>query len=119
MALTAYHSITYNSGLFHNGVAAGVEMELLAPGDEADTIKSILITNTHATADVPVSLSIQDDPESGTTSTFYLLSTIAIPSDTALLLDNSSMLSFDNSGDGYGLYITVGSTDTLDVLISI
>ena len=103
----------------HHNISGELTQKLLAPGDEADTIKSILITNTHATADVTVSLSIQDDPESGTTSTFYLLSTIAIPSDTALLLDNSSMLSFDNSGDGYGLYITVGSTDTLDVLISI
>ena len=119
MAFTAYHSITYDSGLYHNGVAAGVEIELLAPGDNADAIKSILITNTHASADATVSLSIQDDPTSGTTSTFYILNTITIPSDSSLLLDNSSVLSFDNGGDGYGLYVTVGSTDTIDILINI
>jgi len=28
------------------------------------------------------------------------------------------MLSFDNGSDGYGLYLTVGSSDTLDVSIN-
>ena len=35
----------------------------------------------------------------------------------SILLDNSDMLAFDNSTVGYGLYIKVGSSDTLDVLI--
>ena len=63
-------------------------------------------------------LFIQDDPSTRSTSTFKLLSTVAIPSDTSLLLDNSSMLSFDNSAEGYGLYLTVGGSDTLDVFIN-
>ena len=46
------------------------------------------------------------------------MSTVAVPSDTSLLLDNSSVLSFDNSSSGYGLYLTVGSSDTLDVMIN-
>ena len=120
MAFTAYHSITYDSGVKHNGVSSGVDMELLAPGDGANDIKSILITNTHATADATVSLFIQDDPTGATTSTFYMLSTVAIPSDTSLLLDNNNMLSFDNGACGYGLYLTIGSTDgtnILDILI--
>ena len=108
MAFTAYHNITGSSG---------VNVELIAPGSEINNIKSILIANTHATADATVSLFIQDDPATGTTSTFYMLSTVAIPSDTSLLLDNSDMLSFNNSASGYGLYITVGSSDTLDVSI--
>ena len=110
MAFTAYHNITGSTG---------VDVELLAPGDGGGDIRSIVIANTHATADATVSLFIQDDPETGTTSTFYLFKTVAIPSDTTLLLDNSSMLSFNNSGDGYGLYLTVGSSDTLDVSINI
>tara|TARA_R110002020_G_scaffold41778_1_gene122844 strand:+ start:227 stop:559 length:333 start_codon:yes stop_codon:yes gene_type:complete len=110
MAFTAYHNITGSTG---------VNVELLAPGDNAGDIKSILIANTHATADATITLFIQDDPESGTTSTFKLLSTVAIPSDTSFLLDNSSMLSFNNSSNGYGLYLTVGSSDTLDVFINI
>ena len=117
MAFTAYHSITYDSGLFHNGVAAGVNIELIAPGENSGEINSIVIANTHATADATVSLFIQNDPIGAATSTFYMLSTVAIPSDTSLLLDNKDMLSFDNGPNGYGLYLTVGATDTLDVMI--
>ena len=77
-----------------------------------------MITNTHATADATVTLFLQDDPVAAAISTFRILSTVAIPSDTSLLLDNESVLSFDNSATGYGLYLTVGSSDTLDVMIN-
>ena len=109
MAFTAYHNITGSTG---------VNVELLAPGDGASNIKSILIANTHVTADATVSLFIQNDPTSAAASTFYMLSTVAIPSDTSLLLDSNDMLSFDNGPNGYGLYLTVGSSDTLDVMIN-
>ena len=92
-----------------------VTVELVAPGADA-SIRSVLVTNVHATADATVTLFIQDDPESGTTSTYNFLSTVAIPSDTALFLDNPSMFSFKNM---YGLYITVGSSDTVDVTVNI
>jgi len=94
--------------------STGVTVELIAP-DAVNNIKSILLTNVHATADATITLFIQDDPESGTTSTYNFLSTVAIPSDTALFLDNPSMFKFD---EFYGLYITVGSSDTVDVIIS-
>ena len=109
MAFTPYHNITGSTG---------VDIELIASGENVEAIRSIMITNTHATADATVSLFIQDDPTAAATSTFYILSTVAIPSDTSLLLDNSSVLSFNNSSSGYGLYITVGSSDTLDVMIN-
>ena len=97
-------------------VSGGVATtELLAPSANHLNVKSILLTNVHATADATVTLFIQDDPESGATSTYNFLSTVAIPSDTALLLDNPSMFRFD---EFYGLYITVGSSDTVDVMIS-
>ena len=95
--------------------STGVTVELISPTEDNSNIKSILLTNVHATADATVTLFIQDDPASGTTNTYNILSTIAIPSDTALLLDNSSIFSFD---DFYGLYITVGSSDTVDIIIS-
>ena len=95
--------------------STGVTVELISPTEDNTNIKSILLTNVHATADATITLFIQDDPASGTTNTYNILSTIAIPSDTALLLDNSSIFSFD---DFYGLYITVGSSDTVDVIIS-
>ena len=110
--MATYHNITGSTG---------VSVELIPVGGNND-IKSILLTNIHATATATVTLFIQNDPESngGTTNTFKLLNTIAIPSDTALLLDNQSMLNFDNSGDNsFGLYITVGSSDTLDVFINV
>jgi len=110
MAFVPYHNIDGSNG---------VDVELIAPGLRAGSISSIVIANTHATADATVSLFIQDDPVSGITNTFYILSTVAIPSDTSLLLDNKSMLSFDNSSaSAYGLYVTVGSSDTLDVMIN-
>jgi len=92
-----------------------VTTELVPPGADAD-IKSVLVTNVHATADATITLFIQDDPESGATSTYNFLSTVAIPSDTALFLDNPSMFSFKNI---YGLYVTVGSSDTVDVTVNI
>jgi len=110
MAFTPYHNITGSTG---------VDVELIAPGENVGAIRSIMVTNTHATADATVSLFIQDSPTAAAVSTFYILSTVAIPSDTSLLLDNSSVLSFDNSSNGYGLYLTVGSSDTLDILINI
>ena len=110
MAFTAYHNITGSSG---------VDNELLAPGDDINNIKSIVIANIHATASAQVSLFIQDDPESGATSTFKLFNKINIPPGITLLLNDSSMLNFDNSADGYGLYMNVGSGDTIDVSINI
>tara|TARA_R100000458_G_scaffold41888_1_gene39679 strand:+ start:551 stop:877 length:327 start_codon:yes stop_codon:yes gene_type:complete len=95
--------------------STGVTVELLAPFGGDINIKSILLTNVHATADATITLFIQDDPESGTTSTYNLIHTIAVPADSSLLLDNSSMFNFE---DKYGLYITVGSSDTVDVIIN-
>ena len=95
--------------------STGVTVELISPTEDNANIKSILLTNVHATADATVTLFIQDDPASGTTSTYNLIHTIAVPADTSLLLDNPSVFRFD---DFYGLYITVGSSDTVDVIIS-
>ena len=94
--------------------STGVTTELLTPGDSIN-IKSILFTNVHATADATVTLFIQDDPSSGATSTYNIISTIAIPSDTALFLDQPSMFTFEAK---YGLYIRVGSSDTVNVMIN-
>ena len=111
MAFTPYHNITGSTG---------VHIELLAPGDNASNIKSITIANTHATIDATISLSItklSDYSNRNSEEVYYLLSTVSIPSDTSLILDNLEMLAFDNSLGGYSLFITVGSLDTLDVSI--
>ena len=110
MAFTAYHNITGSTG---------VNIELIAPGENSGEINTITMANTHLTADATISLFIQNDPIEGKTSTFYMLSAVAIPPGVSLLLDNKSMLSFDNSSAvGYGLYLTVDGSDALDVMIN-
>jgi hypothetical protein len=108
MSFNKYHNITGSTG---------VTVELISPGSIPSVIKSILITNIHETADATITLFIEDSPVGVAASTFKLISTIAIPSDTSLLLDESSMLSF-NTPLKWGLYITVGSSDTVDVFIN-
>ena len=91
--------------------STGVTVELIAPTVD-NNIKSVLLTNVHATADATVTLFIQDVPIGGTrgiTRTFNIIHTIAIPADSSLFLDDSSMFRF---GREFGLYITVGSSDT-------
>ena len=100
---------------FHNITGStGVTVELIAPNTDI-SIRSVLLTNVHATADATVTLFIQDDPTSGATSTYNLIHTIAVPADSSLLLNDMSMFKFPNS---YGLYTTVGSSDTVDIMIS-
>tara|TARA_R110001583_G_scaffold65866_2_gene189990 strand:+ start:1325 stop:1642 length:318 start_codon:yes stop_codon:yes gene_type:complete len=101
--------------LYHNIVGStGVDNELLAPKSGISGIRSISITNTGSAA--TVSLFIQDNPTAVATSTFYLLKSVAIPAGVTLLLDNRSMLDFNKRT--YGLYITVGGSDTVDVTIN-
>jgi len=101
--------------IFYNITGStGVTVELIKPNADSD-IKTVLLTNVHASNDATVTLFIQDDPASGATKTYNIIHTIAIPADTSLLLDNSSMLTYD---DKFGLYITVGSSDTVDVMIN-
>ena len=117
MAFIPYHSITYNSGLFHNGVTAGEDIELIAPGTNVNQIKSIVITNTHDTTAATFSLFIEDDPTAAVAKIYYIIKKVIIPIGTSLVLDNSSIISFDNSI--YGLYARVAGSDTLDVMINI
>jgi hypothetical protein len=107
MAFTRYHNVTGSTG---------VDVELLAPGSGANDIKSIMITNVHASADATVTLFLY---QASSASTYNIIHTVAIPADTSLLLDDSALLSFTNSASGYGLYTTVGSSDTVDILINI
>ena len=122
MPVTKKHSITYvSSQLKHNGVDTGEDIELLFPGDGVKVINSILITNTH-TADATIDLFIQDSPLASASKTFYLIKSVSIPVGTSLLLNDSSMLSFDNSSTtSFGLYATIGATDgsqLVDILIN-
>ena len=98
--------------------ADGIDVELLAPGANINNIKSILFSNTDSAA-ITVSLFIQDSPALGVNNTVYLIKTLEIPQSVSFLFDEEKMLKFNNSINGYGLYVTVGSGDTMDVMINI
>jgi hypothetical protein len=88
--------------------------ELVAPSTDYN-VKSILLVNVHDAADATVTLFIQDDPASGATSTYELMHGVAIPSGVSLILDNMSMFRFSNQ---FGLYISVGNNDLIDVIVN-
>jgi len=103
--------------IYHNVTGStGVDVELIAPNSGVSDIKSILITNTHASAAATVTLFIEDDPTAAAASIYKILSLYVIARNDYLLLDNKSMINFDNNT--YGLYVTVGSSDTLDIMIN-
>jgi len=106
MAFTRYHNIEGSSA---------VTTKLIQRGSNANDIKSIMITNTRANNGATVSLFLQDDTGDAV-KTFSILNNSEIPANFSLLLDDKSLLSFNNSI--YNLFITVGSSDTLDVLIN-
>jgi hypothetical protein len=106
-AVTRFYNITGSTG---------VTVQLLAPSVINPSIRSVLFTNTHASADATITLLIQNDPVSGTTSTFNILHTISIPASTSLSFDTPTLAKYPQ---GYGLYVTVGATDTLDVLLNL
>ena len=106
MSLSREHSIAGTSA---------VTTRLIKRGSNANDIKSIMLTNTKASGSVTVSLFLQDDT-GDVVKTFSILKNSEIPENFSLLLDDQSLLRFDNSV--FGLFITIGGSDTLDVLIN-
>tara|TARA_R100000278_G_scaffold110839_1_gene88168 strand:- start:629 stop:955 length:327 start_codon:yes stop_codon:yes gene_type:complete len=106
MAFTAFHNI--------NSATDGDEIELVAVGENASNIKSILLTNVD-TAAITVDLYIYD----GSTNTkYHLLFGTSLPVGASLLLDNSDMLAFNNNTNGFSLNLKLGSaSDLINVLI--
>ena len=94
--------------------SSSVTTELVAPTSDL-RIGTLNVCNTHASADASVTIFIQNDPSSGTTETYNILKNVVLPAKTSLLLDNSNLFDYKPS---YGLYITVGSSDTVDVVIT-
>tara|TARA_R100000544_G_scaffold26100_1_gene13384 strand:+ start:1411 stop:1734 length:324 start_codon:yes stop_codon:yes gene_type:complete len=107
MAITRFFNITGSTG---------VTVELLAPFARRNNIQSILLTNVHATADATVTVFIEDQPASGAPNKFNIIHTVAIPADSSLVLDGDDIPVIS---DVFGTYITVGASDTVDVLINI
>lgn len=109
MALTRYHNIIGSTQ---------ATVSLVDIGSRVDTINSIMITNVHSTNTATVSLFLQNSPADSLPSSFYILHEIEIPAKASLLLDDKDLLSFNNNAGGFGLQATVGSSDTVDVIIN-
>lgn len=102
MAFTPYHNILGSNG---------VVQVLIEKNEGPNILRSLTITNVHASNDATVDLSIRN-LTSGT-ETYFFLKSLAIPSDATYIVD---MPVFNNKI--YSLVITVGASDTVDVLIS-
>lgn len=109
MALTRYHNIVGSTQ---------ATVSLVGIGSRVDNINSIMITNVNASDEATVSLFLQDSPAESAPSSFYIIHEVAIPPKVSLLLDDKDLLSFNNSASGFGLQVTVGSSDTVDILIN-
>lgn len=96
--------------------STGVTVELFAPFAQTSNIKSMILTNIHASSDATVTVFIEDQPESGSFNRFSIIHTLAIPADSSLVLSGTDIPAIPSS---FGAYITVGASDTVDVLINI
>ena len=100
------------AGRYHN-ISCELTQELLAAGDNT-RVKSISLTNIHASTTCTVDLYI----EKKLTGTYYIFKGVQLPVGAVLSHD----FAFDNSTDQYGLYIKLtkgaSETPTVDVIIS-
>ena len=104
----------YFNNLTGAGVVGGQDThELIAPG-EANNISSITVSPS-ASADITFTLFIEDDPISGTSRRITMLNSITVPYRSGLILNDASMFSF---GEEFGLYIKVGDTSTVYLIIN-
>mgnify|MGYP003317562569 CR=1 FL=1 len=101
-----YHNVTGSTGL---------DVELIAAGLNVASIGSIAITNTSSSVEASVSIKLFKDSDG---STFQMISNVAIPVGTTLILDDQSLLRFDNSRRGFGLFASVASDTVCDILIN-
>ena len=109
MAFTPYHNILG---------ATAMDNELIALKDlTKKSVKSIQITNVDASAEGTISLYLyKDSTDTTAEETIYILHDVVMPYTTSLLLDNPSILGFDNNN--YSLNIEVGANDEIDIIIS-
>ena len=101
---------------FHNLRGATVQdNELVAIGDiPKKGIKSLQISNVH-TAAATIDLYIfKDSTDTTPAVTTYILNQVVIPDGVSLFL-NEEEIYFDNNV--YSLYMNIGSSDKIDVVI--
>jgi hypothetical protein len=102
MAFTPYHNITGTTG---------VDVELIKKSEGPRNLKTITIANIHASADATVDLSMQD-LDRGASIYYFVKGLVIVPGATVVM----DIPAFWNGL--YSLVITVGSSDTVDVILS-
>ena len=106
-------------GFFYNvkgsSVIGGQETtELVAP-NFAYNVRSLLITNVRDSTAATITLFIQNDPTDAATNTYKIINSVVIPAGSALSFEQPLIFRVPEE---YGLYITVGSSDSLDVIVN-
>ena len=94
-----------------NNISGTAPVEVLTAGDNVNEIKTIRLTNTHASASVVVDLFI----ESNSLGKFYISKGSTMSAGTTVVLADG--LSFDNRLTGFSLYAQPRTDVTVDVLI--
>ena len=95
----------------HNISSTNV-IDLIAAGENAGNIRSILLTNTHSSNSISVDLYLENN-----FSRHYIVRNSAIPSGVSLELDVSK-ISIDTSTDQDYLRIKCSTNGGLDVIIN-
>lgn len=84
---------------------------VLDAGENISKIDTVRLTNTHASTTATVDLFI----DSNSLGTFYIIKNVSILAGTSLVLNEG--LSFDNSINGYTMYVKLGAGQ-IDILIN-
>ena len=100
---------------YYNIAGATSVTTTLFNGAEIPNAKSLLITNTHSTNAATITLFIQQKTAT-TTKNFKITNLLSLPSKVSFLVDEVSLLKIPQDSS---LQITVGSSDTVDVLINV
>jgi len=93
--------------------STGVIVEIVSAG--AKSIKSLMLTNVHATNAATVSVFFENRPVSGDPEIYHIIHDIIIPIGTSLFLDETNILKAPKE---FSVYVQVGASDTVDVIIS-
>ena len=96
--------------MFKN-ISGTVAISVLEAGDNVSKIKTIRLTNTHASTAATVDLFI----DSNSLGTFYIIKNTSIAAGVSLVLNEG--IDFDNSINGYTMYVQLGAGE-IDILVN-
>jgi len=110
MAFEPYHNIVGSTAQ---------EVELVGIGDlRSSSVRSIHLNNIHTSSAATINLYFyKPSTDTSREETYYLLYNYSLAAKTFLVLDDAFVLGFNNNK--HALFIEVGSSDTVDVILGI